>query len=341
MARDGISVFRMRADSPHRARVVHFHADAPDLPNLKGLDLERDRDAIIALWRRLGITRVDLHHLADFGRFGAQKLHRLLQEAGLPWRYVIHDYLPVCPRIYLADDHGVYCGEPDSEGCRICLKAFHSEFGTVDIEWWRAENRKLLAGAEACVVPDRDVAERLTGHFPEITIRVAPHDTATPGARAVTRRSNMKDLRVGVIGAISEIKGFSYLIECARLIQAQDLPVTFVVVGFTKDDDLAAEVGIEVTGSYDHDSLSERLEALDLDVILQASRLPETYSYTLSAAIESGLPIVIFDIGAPQSRLRDLAVPDAHILPLTTTPHQMVTHLDTMRKACTSPGHAA
>lgn len=339
MARDGISVFRMRADSPRRGRVVHFHAEAPDLPNLKALDLERDREAIIALWRELGITRVDLHHLADFGRFGAQKLHRLVQEAGLPWRYVIHDYLPVCPRINLADQHGVYCGEPGSEGCAACLKALHSEFGTVDIDWWRAENRRLLAGAEACVVPDRDVAERLTRYFPEIAIRVAPHGTATPGARAVKRRKGAEDLRVGVIGAISEIKGFTYLIDCARLIQAQKLPLTFVVVGFTKNDELAAEAGIEVAGRYSHDTLSERLETLGLDVILQPSRLPETYSYTLSAAIESGLPIVIFDIGAPQSRLRDLAVPDAHILPLTITPQQMVTHLDTMRKARSVRGH--
>ncbi|MFD1508552.1 glycosyltransferase [Lacimonas salitolerans] len=333
MARDGISVFRMRADSPHRGRVVHFHATAPDLPNLKALDLERDRAAIIALWQRLGITRVDLHHLADFGRFGAQKLHRLLQEAGLPWRYVIHDYLPICPRINLADDRGVYCGEPDSDGCRRCLQALHSEFGTVDIDWWRAENRPLLAGAEACVVPDRDVAERLTRYFPEIAIRVAPHDAVTPGARPVARRQRSERLRVGVIGAISDIKGFAYLIDCARLVQDRNLPVTFVVVGFTKDDRLAAEAGIEVAGRYSHDTLSERLEALELDVILQPARLPETYSYTLSATIESGLPVVVFDIGAQQSRLRGLGVPDAHILPLRTTPQEMVAHLDTMRQA--------
>jgi GT2 family glycosyltransferase len=305
MAAEGTSVFRMRADSPRRDRVMHFHVDAPDLPNLPPLDLEADRDAILALWQRLGIERVDIHHVADFGRFGARKLLRLLEGSGLPWRYVVHDYLAICPRINLADMDGTYCGEPDSAGCRRCLLAQHSEFGVVDIDWWRAENGRLLTGAEACVVPDRDVAERLARYWPDLPVRVQPHEEVSPGARRVRAggaHRGDRELRVGVIGAISDIKGYRYLLECAAQARRRRWPIRFVVVGYTKDDRTAAHAGVEVTGPYRHEDVFETLEAQAVDVIFLPSRWPETYSYTLSVAIESGLPIIVFDIGALQAR---------------------------------------
>ncbi|WP_397544406.1 glycosyltransferase [Roseovarius salis] len=335
MARDGISVFRMRADSPRRDRVMHFHAEAPDLPNLRPLDFDSDRDEIVALWRRLGIQRIDIHHIADFGRHGARRLLALLEASGLPWRYCVHDYLPLCPRITLSDDVGVYCGEPDSAGCRRCLQAQHSEFGLVDIDWWRDENRRLLSGAEECVVPDRDVAERLTRYWPEIPVRVEAHDCAAPGRRPVRSRGLDRGdgvLRVGIIGAISTIKGYHYVLDCARLAQQQQMPVKFVVVGYTKDDRRAAEAGMEVTGRYSHEEVFDRLEEQELDVIFVPSRLPETYSFALSYAIDSGLPIIVFDIGAPPSRLRDLKAENCHILPLETKPKGLLKLLGQMRQ---------
>ena len=325
MTAAGISVFRMGVAPPHRTQVRHSHHLAPDLPNMQPLDILTQRDEIIALWRELGISRIDLHHSTDFGRFGAGNLLGLLRDAGLPWRYHIHDYMVICPRMNLADERGVYCGEPDADGCRDCIKARHTAFGTVDINWWRAQHEPLLQEAEACIVPDPDVALRLGRYFPQITFQVVPHDTPRiPPARPPRKRRD-GPLRVGTIGAISEIKGFSYLIDCARTAESTDLQ--FVVAGFTRDDDLARDVGIEVSGRYRHDDLPDLLARLDLDVILQISRLPETYSFTLSAAIETGLPIVTFDIGAPQSRLRALEVPDAHILPLSTMPAAMVRYL--------------
>jgi hypothetical protein len=42
---------------------------------------------------------------------------------------------------------------------------------------------------------------------------------------------------------------------------------------------------------------------------------PETYSYTLSVALRSGLPTWVFDIGAPARRLREAGV--GKILPLS------------------------
>jgi glycosyltransferase involved in cell wall biosynthesis len=47
---------------------------------------------------------------------------------------------------------------------------------------------------------------------------------------------------------------------------------------------------------------------------------PETYSYALTLALRTGLPVAAFDLGAPAERLR--AYPNGHLLPgaLATDP---------------------
>ena len=43
---------------------------------------------------------------------------------------------------------------------------------------------------------------------------------------------------------------------------------------------------------------------------------PETYSYTLSIALQAGLPVAAFDIGAIARRLREVGLGDS-LLPLS------------------------
>lgn len=51
-------------------------------------------------------------------------------------------------------------------------------------------------------------------------------------------------------------------------------------------------------------------------VALLPSVWPETYSYTLSIALEAGYPVCTFDMGAPAERLRALGT--GLLLPLET-----------------------
>ena len=46
------------------------------------------------------------------------------------------------------------------------------------------------------------------------------------------------------------------------------------------------------------------MEANEIDIILVPSICPETFSYTTEEAIKMGLPIAVFDIGAPAERVK-------------------------------------
>ena len=59
------------------------------------------------------------------------------------------------------------------------------------------------------------------------------------------------------------------------------------------------------------------LRGLEPDVVWLPASWPETYSFTLSIALEARLPVVAFDLGAIARRLRSAGAHD-HLLPLST-----------------------
>ncbi|MEM6462658.1 MAG: glycosyltransferase [Pseudomonadota bacterium] len=141
-----------------------------------------------------------------------------------------------------------------------------------------------------------------------------------------TRESGDK-LRIGAVGAISRLKGLSVLQACARHAARKNLPMEFVVVGYTSDDIKSTRAGLNVTGPYSNDRAQEHIHKAKLDAIFFASTWPETYSYTLSIALETGLPIVAFDIGAISERIRTLGGNNL-IVPLAFARNpQMITNM--------------
>jgi hypothetical protein len=290
-----------------------------ELPALEALPLGGRE--LVGILGALGITEVRLHHLADFGRDAAQRLTWLIDALDLPFEFVVHDYLALCPRINLADRSGMYCGEPDAAGCRRCLTRRRSRFGAPDIRRWRADYAALLAMARIVRVPDRDVAARLRRYFPRLgNIVVRPHErmpAVVPERPMAGRRPG--PVRIAAIGAIGPIKGFDVLLGLAGEIgRRSGRAAALTVIGHTRNDAAARAAGIAVTGPYDNRRIMAEIEAVDPDLILIPSIWPETYCYTLSHALASGRPVAGFEIGAIATRLGDAAATGARVtlLPL-------------------------
>jgi GT2 family glycosyltransferase/glycosyltransferase involved in cell wall biosynthesis len=286
----------------------------------------------------LGIDEVQLHHVLGLDIGVVEALARLAESGAVRLVVYVHDYLAICPRINLVDASGRYCGEPSPAACDQCLQANGSRYGAVTIGPWRARFARLLAAAAEVVVPDDDVATRLQRYFGGLRIEVRPHEPALPQRR--THRGAPADeqgpLKVAVVGAISPIKGLQVLLSCARDARERQLPLQFVVLGYTSNDEQAGQVGIEVTGRYREEDAQGLLERLGADAVLLPSVWPETYSYTLSVALRAGLPVFAFDIGAIASRLRAAGAAEG-LIPLDAAqdPAQVNAFLlEKSRRAC-------
>jgi O-antigen biosynthesis protein len=144
---------------------------------------------------------------------------------------------------------------------------------------------------------------------------LAPAPAAGPPRAAQPTGTAGQVVRVGVIGAISRIKGFDVLVACAEEAKRRNLPLRFTVIGFGHDDRRLRRLGVTVTGRYRNEQVPELIEAHALDLLWLPSVWPETYCYALSLALCSGRPVAAFDLGAIAARWRRLDRPDG-LMPL-------------------------
>ena len=78
----------------------------------------------------------------------------------------------------------------------------------------------------------------------------------------------------------------------------------FHLIGYAEDDLPHGATGcLIVTGKYQEHELPDLLARVKPHLVWFPAQWPETYSYTLTAAIEAGLPIVASRIGAFPERL--------------------------------------
>ncbi len=285
-ARDGDAAARSRRWRRRHGDAAVRGRDAP----AAWFALPDDLPALAAFLRELGVARLHFHHVHRL----PQAVLDLPSAAALPYDVTLHDHLAICPQFHLNAADGRYCGEPDEAGCAKCLEARPAAWG-LDIRGWRAAMRTLLAGAERRIAPTRDVAARLARHFPELSVEVWPPPEAPV---AVPPRP----VRVLAVGRITPEKGLDVIAACARDARARGLPLEFRVLGAASRP-LPDDAGVTVLGEYDERALPEALAREAADVLFFPAQVPESWSYTLSAALAAGLPIVASALGALDERL--------------------------------------
>jgi glycosyltransferase involved in cell wall biosynthesis len=270
--------------------------------------LPQDMSELTRLLGELGLARIHFHHVHGLPR----AVLDLPRSAALPYDCTLHDYYPVCPQYHLVTEEGRYCGEPDAAGCAACIGRRPSQWG-LDIAQWRATFETLLHGADRVIAPSRDLAQRIARYFPDIDVTILPHAETQPAAARV--------VRVATLGGLSPEKGLRVVAACAEDARARGLPLAFRVLGWTAAP-LAQwpRASLSVHGQYTEDELPSLIAAERPDVIWFPAQVPESYSYTLTAALASGAAIVASALGALPERLAGYQ--RATLLPADASPAQ-------------------
>jgi GT2 family glycosyltransferase/glycosyltransferase involved in cell wall biosynthesis len=249
-----------------------------------------DWAATVGLLRAIGIDRVHFHHVHGLPR----EVLGLPEALGCPFDVTLHDHFPICPQYHLGGGEARFCGgRPD---CHRCTDAQPDPWG-LGIDGWRATFKAWLARARRVIAPSQDCAARIQEHFPDVRPVVWPHPEAA-------REAPPRAVRVLVPGAISPGKGLALLADCARDAAHRRLPLHFRVVGYVAYPIATfPEAPLSISGEYREGELPALLASEGGDVVFFPAQCPETYSFTLSDAIDSGLPIVATNLGALPERL--------------------------------------
>ena len=259
-----------------------------------------------ALLRQLNVRRVVLHH--SLGHH--ESVRGLAAMLGVPQDIVVHDYASFCPRVNLLNRPEKtaplrYCGEPALAGCIACCKirdgGVHE---TLPVAELRARSAAEFTAAERVIVPSADTARRLQRHFPGLQPVITPwEDDSTLPPPAPPQQHN-GPRRVAVIGGIGPSKGFDLLLECAADAKARNLPLEFIVIGNSAEDEKLLAAGIFVTGAYREGEAAALIERFKPGIAFLPSIWPETWCFALGEAWRAGLRAVVFGLGAQGERMQ-------------------------------------
>jgi GT2 family glycosyltransferase len=297
----GLFPLVLKAADPGNASRCELWTDALEAPSLR-YDIPADLPGLVALLGALPIECIEIQH---FLHLDARVVDAALA-LPLPYDVFVHDYVWICPRVTLIDGGGRYCGEPAVSVCETCVKRNGSALDEeISVAALRARSAEWFRRARRVIAPSVDTAERLQRHFADLKVTVQPHATQVLGTPLPPRDPARTAVRVALIGAIGEHKGYKVLLDCARDARDRGLPLEFVVIGYTENDAPLLETGrVFVTGRYSEGEALHLLQRERPDIAWLPSVWPETWCYTLDFALGAGLPIAAFDVGAIAERLR-------------------------------------
>ena len=308
LEREAQSVVFMRPIKGHRTKVF---LESPEVfvPNLNPFDFVDGQAHLIEVLRSLAIKHIHIHSLFDLDPQIVQRLPIIANALGITYDVTLHEYLSICPRTFLIDQTGIYCGEPDVSICQSCVEQNGSHFGSPDVRSWRMNYHALLDGARKVFVPNADVATRINKHYSDIVAVVRPHmeqivEHAAPASLPV--RTSEQILRVALIGVLADHKG-------ARIVEAlcldateRRLPVEYILFGERERPCNWGSAKLIELGPYREEEVYEMLADNPCHLALFPAVWPETYSYTFSIGVNAGLYPVSFDIGAISERIKKL-----------------------------------
>ncbi len=250
-------------------------------------------------------TGARLVHVENLAGLPGALLSHLAEEPG---RLVLslHDLAAACLRVRLGGAPDPACalargGSP----CDECPRGPATSVGALAPES-RAAAARLIARAEALVLPSDFLRRRLAQVFPALD---AARVELLPPARALPRlpaRAAGPLRHAAFVGAAHPHKGAAVLAEVVGSAPVPGLRFSALGGGAPAWQVELRRRGVAVRGYYRDGSLPRRLRALDIDLVLLLSVWPESWGLTLDESWAAGLPVLLFDGGAPADRVRAL-----------------------------------
>jgi len=292
-----------------RARTI---LKAPTLAVIddRTFDLSSGLDLLADFARHRRVTRLVVNHLIDRPLEMMAWVRELGRRLDVPYDVVLHDYFMLCPRIDLITGPGRYCDVAPPETCVQCVMEHGAEVREFDPLSWRRDHLTFLGGAERIVAPSEDLATRMQRYLPKPIAVWEPEGDVSIPPEHTPRVLATEPLRIVTLGALNVSKGLRVVQALADAAGQAGAPLRLSVLGPASE---ALPPSVTISGTYLPEDLERLLTDATPHAVLLPAIWPETWSFVLTAALKQGLPVIVFDIGAPAARLRRLG--RGHVLP--------------------------
>lgn len=258
--------------------------------------IESEYEQLVELLSSLGVGRVHFHHTMGLHT----RLWGLPCDLDCQYDITVHDYYFINGNPTLTNGKARFVGDDYGYAFdQACAEAYPIP---VSAKQWRCNVGELIEKADRLIFPSSDACQRFSQFFSTNEAIVAwhpDHILAKPYPEISFKDTRPRPLRILVLGALSREKGADLLEQIAEQLSGEGFE--FHLAGYAYR---ALSASVFTLGPYENGEASELIDSVSADVIWFPALWPETYSYTLSHALEKGLPVVVPDIGAFTERVR-------------------------------------
>jgi GT2 family glycosyltransferase len=283
----------------HIGRLAMAAYSARDMPNLV-FNCADDVDLVNKLFKEINLSRMHFHNVIGFSPEAA----KFISNINIQQTLTLHDYVSICPQLYLLDQRLQYCGVPPARLCNTCLRERRPPVPADSISAWRREWHATLKKADRVIAPSYFVKDAVTKVFPDVPVSVVPHyEERRHETYAVGEASDSAIREIAVLGNLNLHKGRDIIYSCARDSYVRRLPLRFVVFGSIDLEENQFGGKLRKMGTYERANLGDHLSRTKCRIGFLPSIWPETFSYVLSEFLAFGLHPVVFNLGAQAERL--------------------------------------
>ena len=244
------------------------------------------------------------------------KIVDFIAHCGVKYDFFVHDFFCACPSLNLIKSNGAHCNAcNDIIKCNECLKDNKYKYiNNVNVEYcddvikWRKMFCEFLEGASEVIVPSESTSSIIKCYYDSVECHVREHRLQVKLKNTFNScfaKSNK--LRIGILGAISYVKGSKVLYDIIERIRKNKNNIEVIIIGYTDieyEGYVSEDRIVTMTGKYNNKRISDLLNKYQISFVMIPSICPETFSYTASEAVKSGYPILAFDIGACAERIK-------------------------------------
>ena len=232
----------------------------------------------------------------------------------IPIVQVLHDYYPWCPPLYATWKSP--CSSCDGARLKQCLQQnpAHQFFGDEKPDWYLALRERFIDKVTSRDIPVVAPSESVKARWQQLAPGLADYPVSVIGhglpawelEAFADHRWEARDkdqLHLIVLGVLSDHKGGKTL---KRLMPELLKRYRVTLLGTGEDaPNFGKHPNLTVVKWYQLPDLPEKLQALQPDLGLLLSTVPETFSYTLSELFAAGIPPVATRLGAFEDRITE------------------------------------
>jgi hypothetical protein len=226
-----------------------------------------------------------------------------IRTSGVPYHIYLHDFYYCCPRITFFDHHNEFCGyQKDPLVCNACIAGNPPSVFPPDIRIFRDTWKLFLSGAEKITAPSENTAAIFKNYYPDLQIVIDSTiwERYASGKSYPCKREAIQTRKVAVLGAIgAPYKGSEVLRAAMKLPEHPEIHVYGI---FQHPRSIPRDAHVIFHGDYEKETLRSQLERDGISEIWLPMDWDETWSFVLSDAIATGIPIKCMKKGAMAER---------------------------------------